>query len=144
MSQVKKKVAFKIRMEVNGGALRPSDKGVGPSLGGKLANIKDFCDQFSAQTKDETGAKVRVVVKAFADKSFDFEIKGNPTAYLLQRKANITSGSGQPNKKKVGTISLDSLKEIAKKQMKYMNAFKEESAISMVIGTAKRMGIEVV
>lgn len=155
MSSLKKNIAFKIKMEVTGGTLKPSDKGVGPSLGGKV-NSNEFCKQFNAATKSMEGERVRVVIYAYKDKTFDFEIKGSPVPYQLLKLAKkissagdaspnisvkLEKGSSEPNKKKVGSLSMKDIELVASNQMSFMNSFTKDRAVSMILGTAKRMGL---
>ena len=140
---MKKQVKFSIKLELKGGEANPGLKQIGPALGGKIGNIMDFCKQFNSQT--EKGKMYRVLVSAYDDKekSFTFVLRGSPTAILLMNKASLTSGSGEPNRKKVGSIKLEDVVDIAREQLPNLNAFDIDKAVPIIIGTAKRMGLEV-
>jgi large subunit ribosomal protein L11 len=127
---------------VKGGAANPSPP-VGPALGAKGVNIMDFCKQFNARTQDKPGQVLPVVITVYADKSFDFIIKTPPVAVQLKDAAKLKSGSGEPNRKKVASITWDQVKTIAEDKMPDLNAFTVESAMRMVAGTARSMGITV-
>lgn len=135
-----KQVEGLIKLQIKGGAANPSPP-VGPALGSKGVNIMEFCKRFNAQTQDQPGKVLPVVITVYSDKSFDFIIKTPPAAIQLLEVANLKSGSAEPNRKKVGTVTWDQVKAIAEDKMKDMNAFKLESAIKMVAGTARSMGI---
>lgn len=140
---MKKQVKFRIKLELKGGEANPGVKQIGPALGGKIGNIMDFCKQFNSQT--EKGKIYRVLVSAYDDKekSFTFVLRGSPTAILLMNKASLTAGSGEPNRKKIGSISMKDINDIAAEQLPHSNAFDAEGVSKMVIGTAKRMGLEI-
>jgi large subunit ribosomal protein L11 len=127
---------------MKGGAANPSPP-VGPALGAKGVNIMDFCKQFNARTQDKPGQVLPVVITVYADKSFDFIIKTPPVAVQLKDAAKLKSGSGEPNRKKVAAITWEQVETIAKDKMTDLNAFTVESAMSMVAGTARSMGITV-
>lgn len=137
-----KEISGIIKLQIKGGAANPSPP-VGPALGAKGVNIMDFCKQFNGRTQDKAGKVLPVVITVYADKSFDFVIKTPPAAVQLLEKAKIKSGSSEPNRKKVAAVSWDDIKEIAEDKMEDLNAFKVESAMSMVAGTARSMGITV-
>lgn len=137
-----KEVTGIIKLQIRGGAANPSPP-VGPALGAKGVNIMDFCKQFNGRTQDKAGKVLPVVITVYADKSFDFVIKTPPAAVQLLEKAKVKSGSPEPNRKKVASVSWDDVKEIAEDKMADLNAFKVESAMSMVAGTARSMGINV-
>ena len=137
-----KEVAGLIKLQIRGGAANPSPP-VGPALGAKGVNIMDFCKQFNARTQEMAGKVVPVVITVYADKSFDFITKTPPVPVQLKEAAKLKSGSAEPNRKKVASISWDQVKEIAAGKMMDMNAFEVESAMSMVAGTARSMGITV-
>lgn len=137
-----KEVSGIIKLQIRGGAANPSPP-VGPALGAKGVNIMDFCKQFNGRTQDKAGKVLPVVITVYADKSFDFVIKTPPAATQLMEKAKIKSGSAEPNRAKVASVSWDQIKEIAEDKMEDLNAFKVESAMSMVAGTARSMGITV-
>ena len=116
---------------------------VGPALGAKGVNIMEFCKQFNARTQEKQGKIVPVVITVYADKSFEFIIKTAPAASQLLEAAKKKSGSGEPNREKIATVTWDQIKAIAEDKMADLNAFKIESAMSMVAGTARSMGIRV-
>ena len=138
-----KEVAALIKLQIKGGAANPSPP-VGPALGSKGVNIMDFCKQFNARTQDKAGKVLPVIITVYGDKSFDFIIKQPPVAVQLKEAAKIQSGSAEPNRKKVAKVSWDQIKELAQDKMPDMNCFTLESAMRMVAGTARSMGIDVV
>ena len=138
-----KEVAALIKLQIKGGAATPSPP-VGPALGSKGVNIMDFCKQFNARTQDKAGKVLPVIITVYGDKSFDFIIKQPPVAVQLKEAAKLQSGSAEPNRKKVGKVTWDQIKEIAQDKMPDMNCFTLESAMRMVAGTARSMGIDVV
>ena len=138
-----KEVAAFIKLQIKGGAANPSPP-VGPALGSKGVNIMDFCKQFNARTQDRAGKVLPVIISVYGDKSFDFIVKQPPVAIQLKEAAKVTKGSKQPNRDKVGEVSWDQIREIAKGKMSDMNCFTEEAAMSMIAGTARSMGINVV
>ena len=137
-----KEVAGLIKLQIKGGAANPSPP-VGPALGSKGINIMDFCKQFNARTQDKAGKVLPVVITYYADKSFDFVIKTPPVAIQLKELTKQKSGSAEPNRKKIAEITWDQVKVIAEDKMKDLNCFTVESAMSMVAGTARSMGISV-
>ena len=137
-----KEVAGLIKVQIKGGAANPSPP-VGPALGSKGINIMDFCKQFNARTQDKAGKVLPVVITYYADKSFDFVIKTPPVAIQLKELTKQKSGSAEPNRKKIAEITWDQVKVIAEDKMKDLNCFTVESAMSMVAGTARSMGISV-
>ena len=137
-----KEVSALVKLQVKGGAANPSPP-VGPALGAKGVNIMDFCKQFNARTQDKPGQVLPVVITVYADKSFDFIIKTPPVAVQLKDAAKLKSGSGEPNRKKVAAITWEQVEVIAKDKMPDLNAFSVESAMRMVAGTARSMGITV-
>lgn len=137
-----KEIDVLIKLQVKGGAANPSPP-VGPALGAKGVNIMEFCKRFNADTQDKAGKVVPVVITVYKDKSFDFVIKTSPAAVQLLEKAGLKSGSKVPNRDKVASVSWDQVKEIAEDKMPDLNAFKIESAMKMVAGTARSMGITV-
>jgi large subunit ribosomal protein L11 len=137
-----KEVVGLIKLQIKGGAANPSPP-VGPALGSKGVNIMEFCKQFNARTQDKAGKVTPVVITVYADKSFDFVTKTPPVSVQLLEIAKIKSGSAEPNRKKVGSVTWDQVKAIAQDKMQDMNAFTVESAMSMVAGTARSMGITV-
>ena len=138
-----KEVAALIKLQIKGGAANPSPP-VGPALGSKGVNIMDFCKQFNARTQDKAGKVLPVIITVYGDQSFDFIIKQPPVAVQLKEAAKLQSGSAEPNRKKVGKVTWDQIKEIAQDKMPDMNCFTLESAMRMVAGTARSMGIDVV
>lgn len=137
-----KEVTGIIKLQIRGGAANPAPP-VGPALGAKGVNIMEFCKQFNARTQDKPGKIVPVVITVFADKSFEFIIKTAPAAAQLLEATKKKKGSGEPNRQKVGTVSWDQIRAIAEDKMADLNAFKVESAMLMVAGTARSMGLKV-
>jgi len=137
-----KEVSGIIKLQIIGGAANPSPP-VGPALGAKGVNIMDFCKQFNGRTQDKAGKVLPVAITVYSDKSFDFVIKTPPAAVQLLEKAKVKSGSAEPNRKRVGSVSWDDVRAIAEDKMQDLNAFKVESAMRMVAGTARSMGINV-
>ncbi len=137
-----KQIEGYLKMQIRGGAANPSPP-VGPALGSKGLNIMEFCKAFNARTQEKKGQLLPVVVTIFADKSFDFIIKTSPAAVLLTQAAKVKKGSPESNREKVGTVTWDQVKTIAEAKMQDLNAFKVESAMRMVAGTARSMGIRV-
>lgn len=137
-----KEVSALIKLQIKGGAANPSPP-VGPALGAKGVNIMEFCKQFNARTQDKAGKVLPVVITVYADKSFEFIIKNPPVAIQLMEVANIKSGSAESNRKKVANISWEQVETIAKDKMSDLNAFTVDSAMKMVAGTARSMGINV-
>lgn len=137
-----KEVTGIIKLQIKGGAANPSPP-VGPALGAKGVNIMDFCKQFNGRTQDKAGKVLPVVITVYADKSFDFVIKTPPAAVQILEKAKVKSGSPEPNRKKVASITWEHVREIADDKMEDLNAFKPESAMNMIAGTARSMGITV-
>jgi large subunit ribosomal protein L11 len=135
-----KKVDGLIKLQIPAGNATPAPP-VGPALGQKGVNIMDFCKQFNARTSDQPGMIIPVVITVYADRSFTFITKTPPAAVLLKKAANIPSGSGEPNKKKVATVTMDQVREIAKLKMPDLNAANIDSASEMIKGTARSMGI---
>lgn len=137
-----KEIAAFIKLQIKGGAANPSPP-VGPALGSKGVNIMDFCKQFNARTQEQAGKIIPVIIQVYGDKSFDFITKQPPVAIQLLEVAKIKSGSAEPNRKKVASITWDQVRAIATDKMKDLNAFEIEKAMSMVAGTARSMGITV-
>ncbi len=135
-----KEIAGFIKLQIKGGAANPSPP-VGPALGSKGVNIMEFCKQFNARTQEKAGKILPVVITVYTDKSFDFIVKTPPVAVQLKEAAKIKSGSNQPNRNKVATITEEQVVAIATDKMVDLNCFTVESAISMVKGTARSMGI---
>lgn len=137
-----KEISALIKLQVKGGAANPSPP-VGPALGAKGVNIMEFCKQFNARTQDKAGKVLPVVITVFADKSFEFVVKTPPVAVQLKEAAKLKSGSPEPNRRKVATVSQDQVRAIATDKMPDLNCFTVESAMNMVAGTARSMGIVV-
>ena len=137
-----KEVEALIKLQIKAGAANPSPP-VGPALGSKGVNIMDFCKQFNARTQDQAGKIIPVIIQVYGDKSFDFITKQPPLAIQLLEAAKLKSGSAEPNRKKVASLSWDKVKEIAEGKMSDLNAFEIEKAMSMVAGTARSMGITI-
>ena len=137
-----KDIAGLIKLQIKGGAANPSPP-VGPALGSKGVNIMQFCKQFNAKTQDQAGKVLPVIITVYADKSFDFVVKNPPVAVQLIEASKIKKGSSEPHVNKVGSVSWDQVKEIAVIKMPDLNCFSMESAMSMVAGTARSMGITV-
>ena len=137
-----KEVAGIIKLQIRGGGANPSPP-VGPALGSKGVNIMDFCKQFNARTQDKAGKVIPVVITVYADKSFDFVTKTPPVAVQLLDAAKSKKGSKEPNRDKVAQVTWDQVKGIAKDKMEDLNCFTLKSAMKMVAGTARSMGITV-
>ena len=137
-----KEVTGFIKLQVKGGAANPSPP-IGPALGSKGVNIMEFCKQFNARTQDKAGKVLPVVITVYNDKSFDFIIKTPPVAIQLIEVSKIKAGSAEPNRKKVGSVTWDQVRKIAEDKMPDLNCFTVESAMSMVAGTARSMGLTV-
>ena len=137
-----KEVAALIKLQIKGGAANPSPP-VGPALGSKGVNIMEFCKQFNARTQASPGKVLPVIITVYGDKSFDFIVKTPPVAVQLMEAAKIQKGSKESNREKVGQVTWDQIKTIAAEKMPDLNAFTVESAMKMVAGTARSMGITV-
>lgn len=137
-----KEVTGFIKLQAKGGQANPAPP-IGPALGSKGVNIMEFCKQFNARTQDKMGKTLPVVVTVYSDKSFDFVIKTPPAAIQLKELSKLKSGSAEPNRQKVGKVSWDQIETIAKDKMEDLNCFTLESAMRMVAGTARSMGINV-
>ena len=137
-----KEVAGLIKLQIRGGAANPSPP-VGPALGSKGVNIMDFCKQFNARTQDKAGKVIPVVITVYTDKSFDFVTKTPPVAVQLLEVAKSKKGSKEPNRDKVAQVTWDQVKTIAQDKMEDLNCFTIESAVKMVAGTARSMGITI-
>ena len=138
-----KKITGYVKLQIPGGAANPAPP-VGPALGQKGVNIMEFCKQFNARTQDQKGMIIPIVLTVYADKSFTFITKVPPVAILIKKAIGLETGSGEPNRKKVGTIKRAQVKEIAQKKIQDMNTIDLESAMRMVEGTARSMGVDVV
>jgi large subunit ribosomal protein L11 len=137
-----KEVAGMIKLQIKGGAANPSPP-VGPALGSKGVNIMEFCKQFNARTQDQAGKLLPVIITVYRDKSFEFVIKHPPVAVQLMEMAKITKGSAESNRTKVASVTWDQVKTIAEDKMVDLNCFTMESAMSMVAGTARSMGLTI-
>lgn len=137
-----KEVSALIKLQVRGGAANPAPP-IGPALGAKGVNIMEFCKQFNARTQESAGKILPVIITVYQDKSFDFIIKTPPVAVQLMEATKIKSGSAEPNRKKVAAVTWDQVKKIAEDKMPDLNSFTVESAMKMVAGTARSMGITV-
>jgi large subunit ribosomal protein L11 len=137
-----KEVAGLIKLQIRGGAANPAPP-VGPALGAKGVNIMEFCKQFNARTQDKAGKVLPAVITVYSDKSFDFVIKTPPAAVQILEKTKLKKGSSEPNRQKVGSISWDKVKEIAEDKLPDLNCFTVDSAMRMVAGTARSMGVVV-
>ena len=137
-----KEVSGLIKLQIKGGAANPSPP-VGPALGAKGVNIMEFCKQFNGRTQDKPGKVLPVVITVYSDKSFEFVIKTPPAAVQIKEAVKLKKGSSVPNIDKVGSITWDQIKVIAEDKMQDLNCFTVESAMSMVAGTARSMGVNV-
>lgn len=137
-----KEVSKVVKLQVRGGAANPSPP-VGPALGAAGVNIMEFCKQFNSRTQDKQGKVLPAVITVYKDKSFDFVIKTPPAAVQILEAVKSKKGSGEPNRKKVGSVSWDQIKAIAEDKMQDLNTFTVESAMKMVAGTARSMGITI-
>lgn len=137
-----KEISAFIKLQVRGGAANPAPP-IGPALGAKGVNIMDFCKQFNARTQDSPGKVLPVVITVYADKSFEFVIKKSPVAISIKEAIKLKTGSTESNRVKVGKISVDQIKAIAEEKMPDMNCFTVESAMHMIAGTARSMGVTV-
>ncbi len=137
-----KEIAGQIKLQIKGGAANPSPP-VGPALGAKGINIMEFCKQFNARTQTSAGKVLPVVITYYTDKSFDFIVKTSPAAVQLLEAAKIKGGSGEPNRKKVASVTWEQIQAIAEDKMPDLNCFTLASAMRMVAGTARSMGITV-
>jgi len=138
-----KKVMTQIKLQIPAGKANPSPP-VGPALGQHGVNIMEFCKAYNAKTQDKEGLIVPVVITVYSDRSFSFVTKTPPAAVLLKKAAGIVKGSGEPNKNKVGKVSIDQVREIAQAKMPDINANDIDHAMKIIMGTARSMGIEVV
>ena len=137
-----KEIAGLIKLQIKGGAANPSPP-VGPALGAKGVNIMEFCKQFNARTQKQAGKIVPVIITVYSDKSFDFVVKTPPVVVQIKEAVKIETASGEPNRKKVASLTKDQVRTIAEAKMVDLNCFTIESAMSMVAGTARSMGITV-
>ncbi len=141
-NQMAKEIRGYLKLQIKGGAANPAPP-VGPALGSKGLNIMEFCKQFNARTQDKAGQVCPVLITMYTDKSFDFVVKTPPVPVLLMDAAKLQSGSKEPNRNKVGSVSWDQVRTIAETKMPDLNAFKVESAMKQVAGTARSMGITI-
>jgi large subunit ribosomal protein L11 len=139
---VKKEVLVKIKLQAPGGQATPAPP-IGPALGQHGINIGQFVSQFNERTKDLNGTTVPVVITAYKDKSFTFEVKSPPAAVLLKQAAGIAKGSGVPNKEKVGKVTAEQVRKIAEQKQKDLNAYSLDQAEKIIRGTARSMGVEI-
>ncbi|MDH5396533.1 MAG: 50S ribosomal protein L11 [Cyclobacteriaceae bacterium] len=137
-----KEISGYLKLQVKGGQANPSPP-VGPALGSKGLNIMDFCKQFNARTQDKQGQVLPVLISIYTDKSFDFVIKTPPAAVMVLEASKKKKGSPEPNRNKVGSVTWEQIQTIAETKMPDLNAFTVESAMKMVAGTARSMGIRV-
>jgi large subunit ribosomal protein L11 len=137
-----KELSAIVKLQIKGGAANPSPP-IGPALGAKGVNIMEFCKQFNARTQESAGKVLPVMINVYTDKSFDFVIKRPPVAIQIMEVAKIKAGSPTSNRKKVGSLSWDQVRKIAEDKIVDMNCFTIESAMNMVVGTARSMGVTV-
>ncbi len=137
-----KEISGYLKLQVRGGQANPAPP-IGPALGSKGLNIMEFCKQFNARTQEKQGMVLPVLVTIYTDKSFDFVIKTPPAPVLIIEASKIKKGSAEPNRDKVGSVTWDQIKQIAETKMPDLNAFTIESAMKMVAGTARSMGVKV-
>jgi large subunit ribosomal protein L11 len=135
-----KEIAAIVKLQIRGGQANPAPP-IGPALGSKGVNIMEFCKQFNARTQDKQGELLPVVITIYKDKSFEFVIKTPPAAELLKKAAKIEKGSPEPNRKKVGKVTWQQIREIAEKKMPDLNCYTLEAAMNMIAGTARSMGL---
>ncbi len=137
-----KEVSAMIKLQIKGGAANPSPP-IGPALGAKGVNIMEFCKQFNARTQDKGGKVIPVIITVYNDKSFEFILKNPPVAVSLLELTKVKAGSAESNRKKVGNVSWDQIRQVAEDKMPDLNCFTIESAMSMVAGTARSLGLTV-
>jgi large subunit ribosomal protein L11 len=137
-----KELSAIVKLQIKGGAANPSPP-IGPALGAKGVNIMEFCKQFNARTQEQAGKVLPVIINVYNDKSFDFVVKRPPVAIQIMEHAKIKAGSPTSNRKKVGSLTWDQVKKIAEDKIVDMNCFTIESAMNMVAGTARSMGVTV-
>jgi large subunit ribosomal protein L11 len=137
-----KDIAGYVKLQVKGGQANPAPP-IGPALGSKGLNIMEFCKQFNARTQDKMGMVVPVVITYFTDKSFEFQLKTPPAAIMLLEASKVKTGSAEPNRTKVGSVTWDQVKTIAETKMPDLNCFTVDSAMKMIAGTAQNMGITI-
>ena len=137
-----KDIAGYVKLQVKGGQANPAPP-IGPALGSKGLNIMEFCKQFNARTQDKMGMVVPVVITYFTDKSFEFALKTPPAAIMLLEASKVKTGSAEPNRKKIGTVTWEQVQTIAETKMPDLNCFTVHSAMKMIPGTAQNMGITI-
>lgn len=137
-----KEIAGLIKLQIKGGAANPSPP-VGPALGSKGVNIMEFCKQFNARTQEQAGKVIPVIITVYKDKSFDFIIKTSPVAVQVLENAKLKKGSPEPNRTKVASITWEQVNAIAESKKNDLNCFTTESAMKMVVGTARSMGVTI-
>ncbi len=137
-----KKVVAQIKLQCPAGAANPSPP-VGPALGQHGVNIMEFCKQFNARTQGQEGLIIPSVITVYADRSFSFVLKTPPASVLLKRAAKVAKGSGDPKREKIGTVTEEQVREIAKTKLPDLNCYDLDGAMKIVMGTAKSMGIEI-
>ncbi len=138
-----KKITGKVKLQIPAGAANPSPP-VGPALGQHGVNIMEFCKAFNAKTQDQKGMIIPVIITVYADRSFSFITKTPPASVLVMKAAKLEKGSGEPNRNKVGKVSMDQVREIAKLKMPDLTAKDLDAAVRSIMGTARSMGIDVV
>ena len=138
-----KKLTGTIRLQIPAGQANPAPP-VGPALGQHGVNIMEFCKAFNAATQEKAGLVIPVIISVYQDRSFSFIMKSSPAATLLKRAAGLAKGSGIPNRDKVGTVTREQLREIAREKMQDLNAREENAAVRIIAGTARSMGIDVI
>ena len=136
-----KQVEGLIKLQIAGGQANPSPP-VGPALGQHGVNIMDFCKAFNDRTKDKAGTVLPVIISVYGDRSFDFVVKSPPASFLIKKVAKLKKGSGEPNKNKVGSLTEEQLREIAREKKEDLSAFDEDQAIKIIAGTARSMGVK--
>lgn len=137
-----KEVSVYIKLQVKGGAANPAPP-IGPALGSKGVNIMEFCKRFNAATQDKMGKVCPVVISVYKDKSFDFVVKTAPAPIQLMEASKVKNGSAEPNRKKIGSVTWDQVRAIAEDKMPDLNCFTVESAMKMIAGTARSMGLTI-
>ena len=142
MAKSRKKVLTNIKLQIPGGNATPAPP-VGPALGQHGVNIMEFCQAFNSKTQKQMGVTIPVVLTVYSDRSFTFITKTPPAAVLLKQAAGVAKASGEPNREKVGTVTLSQVKQIAETKMEDLNAANVENAMEMIKGTARSMGIVV-
>jgi large subunit ribosomal protein L11 len=137
-----KKITAYVKLQISGGEAKPSPP-VGPALGQHGVNIMEFCKAFNAQTQNQPGVIIPVLITIYADRSFSFVLKTPPASYLLKKAAGLDKGSPEPNRNKVGRLTMDQVREIAKLKMPDLNAKDMDGAVQIILGSARSLGIEV-